>query len=92
MKLRMTIHPKTMWTVLAALCLVGAAQGQVVKTEDRQGVEEDRFKNFRSLSSKDKLVFAFRDKELLASRAELADLSDIRGFSWLSSRQGWKSL
>ena len=86
MKLRMTIHQKIMWKALVALFLVGAAQGQVVKTEGRQDLEGDRVKNFRSLSSKDKLVFAFRDKELLASRAELADLSivgenpDLRGF------------
>ncbi len=62
--------------MILVVCLVGTAQGQVLKTEDRQEVEEDRVKHFRSLSSKDKLVFAFQDKELLASRAQLADLSN----------------
>jgi len=60
---------------LALLCLLDTALSQEAKIENGLGVEEDSVKHFKSLSAKDKLVFAVQDKELLAARAQMADLS-----------------
>jgi len=59
--------------VLTVLCLVGTAQAQ--EAENKPGLEEERVQRFKSLPIKEKLIFAVRDKELLAARAQLADLS-----------------
>jgi len=73
MKKAMTFKAKIM--MLAVLFLVGTAQGQEAKIENKLGVKEDSVKHFASLSTKEKLIFAVKDKELLAARAQLADLS-----------------
>jgi pectinesterase len=66
---------KLICTALAVLCLVGMAQGQEAKPENKPDVEEESVKHFMALSAKEKLIFAVQDKELLASRAQMADLS-----------------
>lgn len=66
---------ETIWKALAVLCLIVTAQSQEAKIENKPGVEEDSVKHFKSLPTKDKLIFAVHDKELLAARAEMADLS-----------------
>jgi hypothetical protein len=74
LRIAMTFKAKIM--MLAVLFMVDTAQGQEAKIEDRQDADRDPVKHFESLSAKEKLIFAFKDNELLASRAALADLSN----------------
>jgi acetyl esterase/lipase len=64
-----------MLSMVIGLYLSGAAQGQEAKGESKAVAAVDQAEYFKSLPAKDKLIAAVQDKELLASRAQMADLS-----------------